>query len=152
MKTKILIALTALLAGDALAQASGLELLRRQVEDTERAFAQTMADRDHAAFTTFLSDEAVFFDAAAPLVGKQAVADTWAAYFQQPEAPFSWHPETVVVLASGTLAHSSGPVLDAAGTPVATFNSVWRREPSGEWKIVFDKGNRICPAPADGEG
>ncbi len=35
--------------------------LRQQVEDTERAFAATMADRDYAAFTQFLSDEAVFF-------------------------------------------------------------------------------------------
>jgi ketosteroid isomerase-like protein len=141
-----------LLSANALAQSPGLERLRQQVEDTERAFAQSMADRDHAAFASFLSDEAVFFGATAPLVGKQAVADAWAAYFKQPEAPFSWRPETVVVLASGTLAHSSGPVLNPDGAPVATFNSVWRREPSGEWKIVFDKGSRICPAPADGEG
>ena len=34
---------------------------RREVEATERAFARTMADRDHAAFTNFLADEAVFF-------------------------------------------------------------------------------------------
>ena len=29
--------------------------LQRQVADTERAFAKTMADRDHAAFATFTS-------------------------------------------------------------------------------------------------
>jgi ketosteroid isomerase-like protein len=135
-----------------LAQQTGLESLRQQVADTERAFAQTMADRDHAAFTAFLADEAVFFDAATPLVGKDAVAAAWAAFFDAPEPPFSWQPETVVVLASGTLAHSSGPVRTPDGQRVATFNSVWRREPSGDWKIVFDKGSRDCPQPPETAG
>ena len=136
------------LAGSALAGSPDLESLRQQVEDSERAFAQTMADRDHAAFTSYLADETVFFDADRPLVGKDAVAAAWAAYFEQADAPFSWAPETVIVLQSGTLAHSSGPVLNPAGEPVATFNSVWRREPSGAWKIVFDKGSAVCPGPA----
>lgn len=140
------------LAGSALAGPPDLEQLRRQVEDTERAFAQTMADRDHAAFSSYLADETVFFDAEAPLVGKDAVAEAWSAFFQQPDAPFSWAPETVVVLQSGTLAHSSGPVLNPDGTPIATFNSIWRREPSGAWKIVFDKGSAVCPGPAAESG
>jgi ketosteroid isomerase-like protein len=140
------------LAGSALAGPPDLERLRQQVEDTERAFAQTMADRDHAAFTSYLADEAVFFDATTPLVGKDAVAAAWSAFFQQAEAPFSWAPETVVVLQSGTLAHSSGPVLNPAGEPIATFNSIWRREPSGAWKIVFDKGSAACPGPATESG
>ena len=136
-----------LLAGSACA-ADSLDLLRQQVEDTERAFAQTMADRDFAAFTSFLSGEAVFFSGDTPLRGKQAVSDAWQAYFDGPEAPFSWAPELVVVLESGALALSSGPVRDPAGTRVATFNSIWRLEPSGDWRIVFDKGSRDCPAPA----
>jgi ketosteroid isomerase-like protein len=139
-------------AANALAGPPDLAQLREQVEDTEHAFAQTMADRDHAAFTTFLADEAVFFDAETPLVGRDAVAAAWLAFFQQPDAPFSWAPETVVVLQSGTLAHSSGPVLNSAGASIATFNSIWRREPSGEWKIVFDKGSTLCPSPAAESG
>lgn len=135
-------------AGSALAGPPDLAQLRQQVEDTERAFAQTMADRDHAAFTSYLADEAVFFDAETPLVGRDAVAEAWLAFFQQPDAPFSWAPQTVVVLQSGTLAHSSGPVLNAAGASIATFNSIWRREPSGEWKIIFDKGSTVCPSAA----
>ena len=121
---------------------------REQVRDTERAFAQTMADRDHEAFTQFLSNEAIFFDDGEPLRGKQQVAEAWKAYFEQPEAPFSWAPERVEVLESGTLAHSSGPVYDPAGKRIATFNSIWRLEPDGRWRIVFDKGSRDCEPPA----
>lgn len=118
------------------------------VEATERAFAQTMADRDFEAFKAFLSEEAVFFNGEQPLVGAEAVAAAWAGFFEAPAAPFSWAPETVVVLQSGTLAHSSGPVFDPTGQRVARFNSVWRRDEAGAWKIVFDKGSPVCPPPA----
>jgi len=133
--------------------ADGLpEQLRQQVEDTERAFAQTMADRDFPAFTSFLSDEAVFFSGDTPLRGKQAVIDAWQPFFEGPDAPFSWAPERVVVLDSGGLALSSGPVRNPAGKRVATFNSIWRLEPDGKWQIVFDKGSTDCPAAAPAEG
>lgn len=120
-------------------------LAREQVMATERAFAKTMADRDHAAFSSFLSNEAVFFSGPTPLRGKQAVADHWARFYTGAKAPFSWEPKDVEVLDSGDLALSSGPVHDAAGNLVATFTSIWRREAPNTWRIVFDKGNDVCP-------
>ena len=121
--------------------------LRQQVEDTERAFAASMADRDPDAFTSFLSEETVFFSGEAPLRGKQQVADAWKPYFEGPDAPFSWEPQQVEVLDSGTLALSSGPVLDPDGKLIATFTSIWRLDASGNWRIIFDKGNRACDVP-----
>ena len=136
--------LSLLMACAVSAQEPDLEQLRQQVEDTERAFASTMANRDHDAFTSFLSDEAIFFSGETPLRGKQQVADAWKPYFQEPGAPFSWEPQTVVVLDSGTLALSSGPVRDPDGKQVATFNSIWRLDPDGTWQIIFDKGSSFC--------
>jgi ketosteroid isomerase-like protein len=114
--------------------------LERAVRDTERAFARTMADRDHAAFAGFLSAEAVFFVGARALRGRDAVASAWKPFYDGPVAPFSWAPETVEVLDSGRLALSSGPVHDPAGKRIATFTSIWRQEPPGVWRIIFDKG------------
>lgn len=119
--------------------------LARQVADTERAFARSMAERDHAAFVALLSDQAVFFGGAQVLHGKAAVADGWKRFFDGPAAPFSWAPDQVQVLADGTLALSTGPVLDPQGKPIARFNSIWRQEAPGVWRIVFDKGQ-----PPDG--
>jgi len=116
-----------------------LEALQRQVADTERAFARSMAERDHAAFTQHLSEQAVFFGAKV-LNGKAAVAAGWQRFFVAKEAPFSWEPDQVVVTADGLLAHSTGPVRDPAGKPIARFNSVWRLEAPGTWRIVFDRG------------
>jgi len=48
------------------------------------------------------------------------------------------------VLDSGTLALSSGPVFDPDGKQIATFNSIWRLEAPGQWRIVFDKGSAAC--------
>jgi ketosteroid isomerase-like protein len=118
--------------------------LQQQVADTERAFARTMAVRDFAAFTSFISDEAIFFAGDQPLHGKREVAEAWRRYFETPDAPFSWQPSTVEVLDSGALALSSGPVQDAGGRTISTFTSIWRLEARGRWLIIFDKGNAVC--------
>jgi ketosteroid isomerase-like protein len=111
------------------------------VEAREIAFAKTMADRDFDAFLTFVSPEAIFFNGNEPLKGKAAVNAAWAGFFEGPQAPFSWHPDTVEVLDSGQLAISSGPVLAPTGEVVGRFNSIWRKDADGEWRVVFDKGS-----------
>ncbi|HWI81594.1 nuclear transport factor 2 family protein [Ramlibacter sp.] len=127
--------------------ATGNDELRQEVMAVERAFARTMADRDHRAFAEFIADEAVFFSGPAPLRGKEQVVAWWGRFYQGPRAPFSWAPEEVEVLASGALALSSGPVHDADGRPIGRFTSVWRLEAPGRWRIVFDKGSPACDCP-----
>ena len=118
--------------------------LTQQVRDAENAFAATMAARDHKAFATFIADDAIFFGGDTPARGKAAVVESWKGLYEKPTAPFSWRSETVEVLDSGKLAHSSGPVFNAKGERVATFNSIWRGERNGSWKVVFDKGCQAC--------
>jgi len=122
--------------------------LVRQVTETERAFAATMARRDFAAFQTFLAEETIFDGGRQPLRGKAAVAAAWQEYFKGQQAPFSWDPDRVVVLDSGKLAQSGGPVLDPQGKLTARFNSIWRQEAPGVWRIVFDKGEPVCDCVA----
>jgi len=131
------------LAGAAVAgEAPPTDDLAADLRATEGAFAQTMADRDHAAFTSFLAEETVFFGGQREIRGKAAVAAAWKPFFDGPSAPFSWRPDTAAVLDSGTLGLTSGPVFAPDGTRIGTFNSVWRRGPGGNWRIVFDRG---CP-------
>ncbi len=115
--------------------------LQDQLRAAETAFAKTMADRDATAFATFIADEAIFFGRK-ELRGKGAIVDAWSAFFHDKDAPFSWQPDMAVVLDSGTLGLTSGPVFDPAGNRIGTFNTTWRREAGGEWRVVFDKG---CP-------
>lgn len=92
-------------------------VLKRQVADAERAFARTMAERDHKAFRWFLSHETVFFSG----------PEWWKRYYAAAQASFSWEPAEVEVLESGTLAISSG------------------LEQDGKWRVIFDKGNPVWP-------
>lgn len=134
-----------LLAMTACAGAQTLIEHQQRVRDTEIAFARTMADRNFAAFQTFLAPDSIFFTGG-PKRGVKAIAQAWKAFYDGPKAPFSWAPDSVEVNDAGTLAMSSGPVWDPSGKRTGTFNSIWRREPDGKWRVIFDKG---CPPCAD---
>ena len=115
-----------------------------QVRQAEISFAKAMEDRDFGAFQSFLADEAIFINGNRELRGKRAIAAAWKELFSGSTAPISWYPEVVLVLESGTLGLSSGPVLNSLGDRIGTFNSVWRRETTGAWKVVFDRGCPVC--------
>jgi uncharacterized protein (TIGR02246 family) len=103
-----------ILAGAWAAAGEDVATLEEQVRAAETAFARSMAERDLAAFTSFLAEDAVFVGSSL-LRGREAVAAGWKRFFEGPAAPFSWVPERVAVVATGTLALSTGPVYDASG-------------------------------------
>jgi len=133
-RTPLLLALIAL--APAAAPAQSVEDLAAQVRGRETAFAKAMADRDHAAFATFVSEQAVFLGDTVRR-GRAEVALGWKACFDGPQAPFSWAPERVEVIGDGTLAVSTGPV----------FVSTWRLETDGQWRVVLDGGCPPCACP-----
>jgi ketosteroid isomerase-like protein len=144
--TALGIALAASLSGATAAQPAA-DVLRQQVREAERSFASSMAARDFKSFGDLVADEAVFFGTQGAQRGKAAVLAAWKPYFDGPAATFSWEPDVVEVLDSGTLALSSGPVKDPNGKQTGVFNSIWRREPGGRWKVVFDRGSPACNGP-----
>ncbi len=141
VRCAVLVATAVLSATPLQAQTAQDSVLRQRVWDSEVAFAKSLADRDTTAFATFIDDAAVFFGGAEPLLGKAAVVARWNRFLDGAQAPFSWHPDTVVVVGTGDLALSTGPVLDPAGKVIGRFNSVWRRKPDGSWKVVIDRGS-----------
>jgi ketosteroid isomerase-like protein len=123
--------------------ADDLATLTEQVRATEVAFAKTLADRDVQAFRSMIAPDVIWL-AGKTLRGPDQVVTNWQKFFDAPQPPFSWAPELVEVQEGGKLALSTGPVLDPAGKRVGTFTSIWRREPSGAWKIIFDRGCPVC--------
>ena len=133
-------------AAAAVDAAPDIAAIETELRAAETAFAKTMADRDLAAFTSFLAEDAVFFGGKGILRGRTAVAAGWARFFEGDEAPFAWAPLDVAVLASGDLGLSSGPVTAPDGSPAGFFTSTWRRTAAGRWEIVLDRG---CPPCAE---
>jgi ketosteroid isomerase-like protein len=137
----MLLSAPAMLAACASNPNTGGAALASEVMDMERAFAATMTARDHAAFSTFLAQDAVFLNGGrAELRVKATIAAYWKRYYSSRQAPFSWRPDRVAVLDSGGLAYSTGPVAAPDGKVFARFYSTWRHEASGVWRIVFDDG------------
>jgi ketosteroid isomerase-like protein len=131
-------------AAGVISSSAPVESAAQEAREAETAFAATMAARDLEAFAGFVSEEALFFGPVL-LRGRAAVVAGWAPFFEGADPPFSWAPETVEALESGSLALSSGPVLGPDGTRLAVFQSIWRREEDGRWRVVFDKGSPVCP-------
>jgi ketosteroid isomerase-like protein len=133
------------MSGAALAETGAPQNAQAEVFAAERAFAQSMADRDFVAFGRHVAPDTVFFGRAQVHRGRDAVLAAWKPFFDGPAAPFSWEPDQVEVLSSGQLALSSGPVRDPQGQVVARFNSIWMRAADGRWRVVFDKGGPADP-------
>jgi uncharacterized protein (TIGR02246 family) len=112
----------------------------------ERAFAAAFARRDRDAFFAAVAPDAVFLAPDRALHGKAAVEEAWGRLLAAPEAPFSWAPARGEVNAAGTLGLTTGPVY-AGESWVGSFLSIWRREPDGTWRVIFD-GSPSCEAPA----
>jgi ketosteroid isomerase-like protein len=140
-RVAICLALAAILAVAPWRIALSADPAQQQVFAAERAFAKSMADRNLKDFSGHVSEEAIFFTGANPLRGKNEVLAKWSGFFEGAAAPFSWEPDRVEVLKSGTLALSTGLVRDPQGKVIGRFNSIWRQESPGVWRVVFDKGS-----------
>jgi len=125
-----------------------LDEFTEQVRATEIAFSKTRADRDVKAFTSMIAPDVIWLGER-PLRGPAEVVTSWQKFFEGPKAPFSWAPEIVEVQEGGKLALSTGPVMDPEGKRVGTYTSIWRREKSGKWLIIFDRGCPACDCAAD---
>ena len=149
MKSRILIFLCLAVASNALADAA------EDVRDHEIRFSQSVETQELELFTSFIDDDARFVSGVVSR-GPAAVADAWSSFFADDGPRIKWRPRIVEVLEDGTLALSRGPykmtVTDEAGTVSeywGTFNSIWRLQEDGSWKVVFDAGSPAAAAPSD---
>jgi ketosteroid isomerase-like protein len=118
-----------------------LDALRESLRKTELAFAASVAQKDRAAFRSFIADDAIFLGQS-PLRGREAIEKDWESFFA-PDAPLlEWQPVDAEVLPTGDLGMTRGPYTlttkDSHGETRrshGTFMSIWRRQKDGEWKI-----------------
>ncbi len=120
---------------------------QQAVRCVEIAFSQTVENQDAAAFAAMLDPDTRFISGTV-LHGPEEVSAAWAGFFAENGPQLKWRPYVVEVAASGDLALSRGPYRmrgqTEQGEPLESwgiYNSVWRRNAAGEWKILFDAGN-----------
>ncbi len=148
--TKTLISIiTCLIAGTAIAEPAD------DVRCREINFSQSVENQDIDAFRSFIDVDARFIGSGV-LRGVDQVAQAWSVFFTTDGPRIKWRPQIVEVLENGTLALSRGPfksvAIDAHGNVQenwGTFNSVWRLNEDGEWRVVFDAGSPAASEPSE---
>ncbi|HUD96428.1 MAG TPA: DUF4440 domain-containing protein [Woeseiaceae bacterium] len=129
--------------------------LRHSVICAETGFSRAAESRNLSKFLGFLDEEARFVTGEV-LRGPTEIGAAWSAFFADDGPEIRWRPAIVEVVADGTLAISRGPYRiqgrNADGEKVVswgTFNSTWRRQSNGAWKVLFDAGGDHDREPSD---
>ncbi len=127
-----------------------------EVRCREIGFSKAAERRDLDAFVAFIDDDARFAGSTGVRRGPVEIAAAWNVFFEGDGPSIRWRPRFVEVLQDGKLALTRGPYRmldkDAEGNRVelwGTFNSVWRKQPDGSWRVVFDAGSPGVGEPDD---
>ncbi len=125
-----------------------------QILAADAAFAQSVADRDRTRFLSFLSDVPIFNGGTPGEVhGRDAVLRAWNQFFEPGGPTLRWTPSAGQVIGAGDLGFTTGQSVlrdtDASGRAVerrGEYLTVWRRQPDGSWKVVYDTGSTLPAA------
>ncbi len=127
----------------------------REVRCAEIGFSKAAENRDLAEFASYIDADARFIGQIV-LRGRADVTQAWSIFFNEGGPTIKWRPQVTEVLEGGDLALSRGPYrvigVSPEGEPIeewGTFNSVWRRDADGNWKVIFDAGNPAAGPPDD---
>ena len=131
--------------------------LTEEVRCREIGFSQSIENKDIEAFKSFLDADARFVSNRARR-GIDEIAEGWSNFTREDGPSIRWRPIYVEVLNDGKLALSRG-VYEATGKTedgsetksYGSFNSVWRLNDDGVWRVVFDAGDRWPEGPTEAE-
>ena len=123
------------------------EQWKTEIRQTEQSFAE-MAQKEGIpkAFLSYAANDVVLLRNNKLIKGKEALQ---AYYSQQPnpteKVSLIWKPDFVDVSSSGDLGYTYGSyqytVTDSLGntkTSEGIFHTVWKRQPDGSWRFVWD--------------
>jgi ketosteroid isomerase-like protein len=120
---------------------------KQEIVNTELEFAEMAKNEGISkAFLTFAADNAVLMRNNKLIIGKEALKRNFdSRKSDSGKVSLSWEPDFVDVSASGDLGYTYGKYLytfiDSVGNikqDSGIFHTVWKRQPSGEWRFVWD--------------
>ena len=124
-----------------------IEQWKNEIIETENAFSDmAYSDGIGAAFLFFAASDAVLERNDELIKGKQSIAQVFNKnQSKSMETTLTWNPDFVDVSKSGDLGYTYGSYLyvtvDSTGNrdeQKGIFHTVWKRQPDGSWKYVWD--------------
>ena len=122
--------------------------------ESERAFSRTSVKIGaRSSFMMYFADDAVVFRPH-PVKYKEVMKNVPLPK-NPTEATLEWEPLWADISRSGDLGYTTGPSVWTDHSPAKRptyygfYFSFWKKQPTGEWKVVFDVGTEL-PGPYDG--
>jgi hypothetical protein len=113
--------------------------------DAERAFAADAQKLGQwTAFRKYAADDALMF------VPQPTNAQAFLKDRKDPPVAVFWWPGRSYVSCDGSYAVNTGPWVRGWGKAVGYFTTVWKRQPDGSWKWIYDGGDELKTARAEG--
>jgi hypothetical protein len=113
--------------------------------DAERAFvADAQKLGQWTAFRKYAADDAVMF------VPQQVNAQEFLKGRADPAVSVFWWPGKSFVSCDGNYAVNTGPWVRQFGKSFGYFTTVWKRQPDGSWKWLYDGGDGLDTPRAEG--
>lgn len=151
LSSLLLVSLAALIQGNARQEGDRSSALASLVA-AERAFAHTSVEKGiRDSFLEFFADDAINFQPH-PVKAREAILSR-PTPTTRPPVTLNWEPVWADVSAAGDLGYTTGPYTLTDNSPEKRptrhgyYFSVWRKQPSGDWKVALDLGIQV-PAPA----
>lgn len=143
--------LTFLLASTGRAQVVDLQAAAAEIVKADADFARSVADRNRERFLSLIAETAIFSGGTAnELHGREAVMKDWARFFAPDGPTLSWAPTRGEVIGAGDLGFTTGSSVFRAegvdGKPTerhGQYVTVWKKQPDGTWKVIYDTGSTI---------
>lgn len=116
-----------------------------EIISVEKLFEEMVEEKGMAeAFYYFAGSNAVICRNDSIIKGKDSIK-AYLSKYANLDISLKWSPDVVDVSSSGDLAYSYGRynyiVIDSLGNENVTtgiYHTIWKRQPNGEWKYVWD--------------
>ena len=127
-------------------QADSMSMWKKEIIDTEAAFAQMVKEKGIAeAFLFFAAEDAVLKRDEILVKGKPAIREMMQSQPPGAQIELVWAPDFVDVSLSGDIAYTYGNYTMTMTGPdgktmerKGVFHTVWKRQKDGIWKYVWD--------------
>lgn len=122
-----------------------IEKCKKEILQTEKDFEKMAAEKGiKEAFLYYAADNVAINRFNLIYKGKKQVT-LYFDYVKMNDAQLKWTPDYVDVSSSGDMAYTYGKYTythkDSTGKEIVNkgvFHTVWKKQPNGDWKLVWD--------------
>ncbi len=147
----IMIAAAGLIATASCSGLLNLDQEKQNLLQADRAFSrESVTNGAPIAFDSYMADSATILrNNAHPFTGRERINELFANW---PDGTLEWEPEFVDVSLSGDMGYTYGrwdyTATDSTGNEITSsgyYITIWKKQPDGSWKWVFDTGTEGIP-------